>query len=103
MSISLDEVRHVASLARVGISEERARVMATELTSILEHMQALSKVDTSDVDAAGALAQPGMTLRPDHGPPIPLVRPPASFAPELRDGFFLVPRLSTHEDPEPSP
>ena len=103
MSISLDEVRHVASLARLGISDERARIMATELTSILEHMQVLSKVDTSEVDAATALAQPGMRLRRDQGPPIQLVRPPASFAPALRDGFFLVPRLATHEDPEPAP
>ena len=103
MSISLDEVRHIAALARLGISEEGARIMATELTSILSHMEVLSKVDTSDIDPATVSAQPGMILRPDRGPPIPLVRPPASFAPELRDGLFLVPRLATHEDPEPAP
>jgi aspartyl-tRNA(Asn)/glutamyl-tRNA(Gln) amidotransferase subunit C len=103
MSISLDQARHIASLARLGISEERARTMATELTSILSHMEVLSKVDASDIDPATASAHPGMTLRPDRGPPIPLVRPPASFAPEVRDGFFLVPRLATHEDPEPAP
>ena len=103
MSISLDEVRHIASLARLGISEERARTMAEELTSILGHMAVLAKADATDVDASGSVAQPGMMLRPDEGPPIPLSRPPAAFAPSLRDGFFLVPRLATHEDPEPAP
>ena len=96
MSISLDEVRHLAALARLGISEERARVASVELTSILEHMQLLSKLAAADAPSA---AERGMTLRPDVGPPIPLERPPTDFAPAMRDGFFLVPRLDTHEDP----
>jgi aspartyl-tRNA(Asn)/glutamyl-tRNA(Gln) amidotransferase subunit C len=41
-----------------------------------------------------------LPLRPDVGPPIPLARERDAFAPSMRDGFFLVPRLSTHEDPE---
>jgi aspartyl-tRNA(Asn)/glutamyl-tRNA(Gln) amidotransferase subunit C len=39
-----------------------------------------------------------MPLRVDAGPPYPLARPPGSFAPSMRDGFFLVPRLASHED-----
>lgn len=102
MSISLDEVLHIAALARLGISHEQARAAAIELSSILEHMQVLSQVDTRDVDIGG-IAQTGMILRPDAGPPIPLERAPAEFAPSMCDELFLVPRLATHEDPEPSP
>jgi len=103
VSISLDDVRHIAALARLGISDERARLAADELSSILAHMQVLSRVDDErGADSAGD-ATTGMTLRPDTGPPIPLLRAPAFFAPEMRDGFFLVPRLATHEDPEQSP
>ena len=102
MTISLDEVRHIASLARLGISHEQARAAAVELSSILAHMDVLSQVDTSAVEDAGT-PQYGMILRPDVGPPIPLVSAPAEFAPSLRDDFFLVPRLATHEDPEPAP
>lgn len=103
MSVSLDEVRHVAALARLGISEERAQRMAQELTSILAHMQVLSRVDDEGAADSVEDAHEGMTLRPDVGPPIPLLRAPAFFAPEMRDGFFLVPRLATHEDAELSP
>lgn len=99
MSISLDEVRHIAALARLGISEEQARVAAVELSSILEHMEVLSKAAAVDELAN---TEHGMMLRPDVGPPIPLARPPVDFAPAMHDGFFLVPRLETHEDPEES-
>ena len=102
MSISLEDVRHIAALARLGISEERARSVAIELSSILEHMEVLSRVDLGDADGT-AIVQAGMTLRQDIGPPIPLLRPPGDFAPASRDGFFLVPRLATHEDPGPAP
>lgn len=103
MSISLDEVRHIATLARLGISDERAQLAAEELSSILAHMQVLSRVD--DERGAGSTGDSpiGMTLRHDAGPPIPLLRAPAFFAPEMSEGFFLVPRLATHEDPEQSP
>jgi hypothetical protein len=39
------------------------------------------------------------SMRSDvSGLAIPLAVPRESFAPEMRDGFFLVPRLATHED-----
>ena len=98
MAVTLDDVRHVAALARIGIDEERARALVAELNTILEHMDVLSKVDTGRVDerlADGA----GLPLRLDEGPPTPLERPREAIAPRMVDGFFLVPRLSTHEDP----
>jgi len=49
----------------------------------------------SEVAGIGAA---GLPLRPDVGPPIPLGRDRTDFAPRMKDGFFLVPRLSTHDD-----
>ena len=61
MSISLEEVRHIAALARLGIDDERARIVAVELSSILEHMEVLRRVDARDAKETGALAQlPGL-------------------------------------------
>ena len=102
MAVTLDDVRHVAALARLGLSEERARVIAGELNTILEHMAVLQRVDTERLEAAVGVGAAGAPLRPDEGPAIPLARPPEDFAPSMRDGFFLVPRLSTHEDAEQS-
>jgi aspartyl-tRNA(Asn)/glutamyl-tRNA(Gln) amidotransferase subunit C len=99
VSISLDEVRHIAALARLGLDDAEAASIAAELSSILDHMEVLSRATTGGA-ASGADQERSMPLRRDAGPPIPLVLTPNDMAPDFRDGFFLVPRLATHEDVE---
>ena len=98
MAVSEDEVRHVATLARLGIEPERIPTIAAELNGILAHMDVLAKVDTSSVGAITGVGAAGTPLRVDGGNQIPLARPREAFAPAMREGFLLVPRLSTHED-----
>jgi aspartyl-tRNA(Asn)/glutamyl-tRNA(Gln) amidotransferase subunit C len=95
MAVSFDDVRHIAALARLGLSEDRLPVLAKELSGILGHMDVLQSVP---IDAASVSDAPGMPLRADGGAQYPLAAPRESFAPAMRDGFFLVPRLATHED-----
>ena len=99
MSVTIDDVKHVARLARLGVSESRAAELVVELNNILGHMSALEKVDTRGVAEAAGVGAAGMPLRIDAGPPIPLARALEDFAPAMRDGFILVPRLASHEDP----
>lgn len=95
MAVSEDDVRHIAALARLGLDEERITHLVGELNGILGHMDALRVVDTSaPVPAIDATVTP---LRPDQGPQLPLARAREDFAPAMRDGFFLVPRLASHE------
>jgi len=100
--VTEQDVRHVAMLARLGLTDDRAHELTRDLNTILEHMDVLSRVDTTGVDEASGIGAAGkgkgMRLRDDKGPPIPLAEPVEAFAPELRAGFFIVPRLSTHED-----
>ena len=101
MAVSLDDVRHIAALARLGLTDERARALTAELNTILGHMDELAKVDTASV-AGDDEEVAGMPLRPDAPPPDALARHPDTFAPSMRDGLFLVPRLATHETDEES-
>ena len=98
MSVTVDDVRHIATLARVGVSPERARLLVGELNTILGHMDELSRVDTTGVEPLTGIGVAMAPLRDDAGPAVRLERPIRDFAPQERDGFFLVPRLSTHED-----
>ena len=100
MSVTLDDVRHIAALARLSVSDERAMALVGELNTILEHMDVLSNVPTPNEPHQNV--SHGAPLRPDAGPPIPLARPRESFAPRMSEGFFMVPRLATHEDSEDS-
>ncbi len=97
MPISIADVHHIASLARLGLSDARAAAMAAELNGIVVHLDALANVDTAGVEEAIGVGARGAPVRTDNGPPIPLERAIDAFAPNLRDGFFLVPRLASHE------
>ena len=98
-AITTDDVRHVAMLARLGVSDQRLAALTKDLNGILEHMAALAKVKTDGV-AEYSASESGMRLREDKGPKIPLDSKPDAFAPEMRGDLFIVPRLSTHEDTE---
>ncbi len=97
MPISIDDVRHIATLARVGLSDERAAAVVLELNTILRHMDALSTVVTVGVQEAIGVGARGTPVRGDSGPPIPLAVGLDAFAPSLHEGFLLVPRLASHE------
>ena len=95
MSITEADVRHVASLARVGLDEARIPALVTELNGILGHMEALQQVHLlPEADAIHSVR--AMPMRDDVVQPVPLARAREAFAPAMRDGFFLVPRLATH-------
>lgn len=99
MAVTPDDVRHVATLARIGVPEARVAGLVAEINGILAHMAVLTKVDTSAIaGGAGPAEAGGIPLAPDEPPSVPLVRAREEFAPETRDGFFLVPRLATHDD-----
>lgn len=97
MSVTNDEVRTVAELARLAIAEDRLPTLVAELNGILEHMEVLSKVKTGESVPAEGIGASGTPLRPDASRPTPLERPIGDFAPAVRDGFLLVPRLATHD------
>lgn len=49
MSVSQDDVQHVAQLARLDFSEEEEHRMAEELSQILDYVDKLNELDTSGV------------------------------------------------------
>src|SRR3954470_8958247 len=100
MAVTVADVHHVASLARLGLGDERATTLVAELNTILGHMEALAAANTDGVEPAIGVGARGLPVRGDHGPPIPLAHGLDVFAPALRAGLLRVPRLSTHEATE---
>lgn len=98
MAVTRDDVLHIAELARLGVDPARVDELTKELSSILGHMEVLSQIDTASVTPTAGVGAGGTSLRPDVGVAPMLEGTLESFAPSMRDGFFIVPRLATHED-----
>jgi aspartyl-tRNA(Asn)/glutamyl-tRNA(Gln) amidotransferase subunit C len=104
MAVSEDDVRHIAALARLGLEPGRIALLARELNGILSHMEAIAAADVEGGASVGASASgfgsvPAATPLRTDGDQAPLsIASREAFAPSMRDGFFLVPRLGTHDD-----
>jgi aspartyl-tRNA(Asn)/glutamyl-tRNA(Gln) amidotransferase subunit C len=98
MAVTHDDVRHVAELARLAVDSERIEHLAAELNGILAHMDELGRVNTTEIEKTISAPTESTPLRSDSSGPLALKLPREEFAPSMREGFFIVPRLATHED-----
>jgi aspartyl-tRNA(Asn)/glutamyl-tRNA(Gln) amidotransferase subunit C len=99
VAVSESDVQHVASLARLTIEPSRLSSLVEELNGILAHMDVLERVETKSEMGDVRPDTKSTPLRSDQGgASVPLTATREAFAPLMTDGFFLVPRLATHED-----
>ena len=70
VSLTFEEVDHIAALARLRLTEEEKELYRQQLSAILDYFAQLQSLDTSDVPPA-ASSLPGTTtlLRPDEPRP----------------------------------
>ena len=81
MELSHDEVRKIADLARLDLSDQEVELYATQLSHILSYFRELQEIDTSDIpptasvlpitnvfreDVAGSTLPPEESLRNAH-------------------------------------
>lgn len=96
MRITEAEVRYVAGLANLNLSEAEVKKFQAELDGILEHMARLNDIDTSGIEPmAQVLYEAGesATLRADVPAP-PLGNTAAlANAPQPGSGYFKVPKV----------
>ena len=90
MRLSKEEVRHIALLARVGMSEEEIGRMQDQLSNILENFQALEEVDTTDVSPTGHAVALNTVMRSDDSQESYPKEDILANAPQREDDFFRV-------------
>ena len=89
--IEREEVRHVARLARLELSEEELDRMALELASVLEHIATIEQLDLDGVVPTSHVVAVENALRADVPvPSLPRERVLES-APQVVDDGFAVP------------
>jgi aspartyl-tRNA(Asn)/glutamyl-tRNA(Gln) amidotransferase subunit C len=99
--VGLDEVRHVATLANLELSEDELPRMARDLNAVLGYIAQLNELDTAEVapmaqasEALGLVAATaGETLRTDAVKPSVDRVAVMEQAPETDGRFFKVPKV----------
>lgn len=96
MKITEEQVRYVADLAHLRLSEDEVSRMAREMDAILSHMDKLNELETKDVPPmAQVLYEAGetATLRVDEERATLANEKALACAPNAGGGFFKVPRV----------
>ncbi|ETI67443.1 Asp-tRNA(Asn)/Glu-tRNA(Gln) amidotransferase subunit GatC [Neobacillus vireti] len=96
--ISNDQVKHVANLARLAITEEEAEKFTKQLDSIITFAEQLNELDTENVEPTYHVLDMKNVLRediPQKGLPQEEV---LKNAPEHQDGQIKVPNIMGKED-----
>jgi aspartyl-tRNA(Asn)/glutamyl-tRNA(Gln) amidotransferase subunit C len=93
MSISIDEVRHVARLARLSLDESEMMSLQSELNALLGHFADIQNIDVSGIDPASHAVNMHSVWSEDV-PGNCLPREDAlKNAPVSKAGLFVVPTI----------
>jgi len=91
--VSPEEVRHVADLARIALSDEEMAVFAPQLERILDYIEQLRQVPTDNVDPTSHVVPLSNVLREDDvGACLPM-ETVVALAPVRQGPFVKVPRI----------
>jgi aspartyl-tRNA(Asn)/glutamyl-tRNA(Gln) amidotransferase subunit C len=93
VAVSVKDVEHVASLARLSFSEDEKQRLTTELNSILAYMEQLNGLETGNVQPLEHVVDVPRDVRPDEHV-AGLTREEAlQNAPARTEQFFRVPKV----------
>ena len=91
MSLSRDQVLHVARLARLELTEPEVERMAGELSKVLDHVETIGELDLDGVAPTSHVVDVVNALRPDEPRPSLPRETALENAPDTADDGFRVP------------
>ena len=93
MSSYTIDIRYVAKLARLELTDEEVEVFGRQLEDLLGHVNALGELDTASVPATAQVVESRNVMRDDVLAPCLDRERVLSEAPQRQGGFFRVPRI----------
>ncbi|MEX0680924.1 MAG: Asp-tRNA(Asn)/Glu-tRNA(Gln) amidotransferase subunit GatC [Balneolales bacterium] len=93
MSVTLDDVKYMANLARLRLSDDEAEKLVRDMNEILKYMDLLGQIDSSDVPPLEHVLDTNPGFRADKALP-PLDHEQAlKNAPDANEDYFRVPKV----------
>ena len=96
--IDLDQVSHVAKLARLGLTQPQLEKLAGQLGNILSYVEKLNEMDTTGVEPMSHALPLKNVLRDDFVQPSLSIEQVLQNAPESEGRFFKVPKIIGGEE-----
>jgi len=93
MQVDEKTVRRIARLARIKITDEEAKSLESELSQILNWVEQLGEVDTSDVEPMTRVVAQELKKREDRVTDGGIADDIVSNAPMVDDHYFVVPKV----------
>ena len=93
MSVNPEQVRHIAKLARIAMSDGEIEALVPELNNILGWVDQLSEVNTDGVEPLTAVIANTLRLRKDVVNDGNVRDDVLANAPNAEHGFFAVPKV----------
>ncbi|MEO7040162.1 MAG: Asp-tRNA(Asn)/Glu-tRNA(Gln) amidotransferase subunit GatC [Candidatus Elarobacter sp.] len=93
------DIRHVARLARLALTEDEIATYGAQLGDLMSHVDELGKLDTQDVAATAQVVPSRNVQRADAVRPQTILSREAALsnAPQAQNGYFRVPRIIAEE------
>lgn len=90
MKLDREEVKHIARLARLGLTEEETEIFQSQLSAILENFEILQEVDTTDIPPTTHVIEMKNVIRDDEVASSLPQNEILANAPRQENGFFRV-------------
>ncbi|MBA4349444.1 MAG: Asp-tRNA(Asn)/Glu-tRNA(Gln) amidotransferase GatCAB subunit C [Thermodesulfovibrio sp.] len=93
MKISKEEVKHIAGLSRLSLSEEETETFGSQLNKIIEYVEQLNSLDTKNIEPTSHIIPLKNVMRDDI-PKASLIKEEAlKNAPDSTEKFYRVPKI----------
>ena len=93
MSLDIDTVRRIARLARIRVSDDELPTLADELSRIMDWVEQLNAVDTSNIAPMTSVADIRLPQRKDEVTDGNAPEKVLANAPDRQGDFFAVPKV----------
>lgn len=93
MSLTAEDIKKIAHLARLTVSENDITLYASQLSNILDFIEQINQIDTSKVEPLAHPLDLFQRLRPDEVTEPDLRAKYQRIAPQVEAGLYLVPQV----------
>ena len=93
MSLTAQEITHIAALARLKIDNEQADFYAAQLSRIIDLVEQMNAIDSDDIEPMSHPQDATLRLRADEVTTTDCRKDYQAIAPAIANGLYLVPKV----------